>query len=213
MSTTIASSLFGRTRRNVLGVLFGRPDEQFYLRELARVAEVAPGAIQRELARLTEAGIILRSVRGNQVYYQANATCPIYAELVGLITKTVGLTDVLRSSLAPLVQGIRVAFIYGSVARGELTKGSDVDLMIVGSINFSQVVAAIAPVQQKLAREVNPTVYPVAEFRRKIAEGHHFLQTVTREPKVFLVGDERELAGLAQERLGERTSHESAGDR
>lgn len=209
---TLPSALFGKTRRNVLGVLFSRPDEQMYVRELARMAGVAPGATQRELARLTEAGILLRSVRGNQVYYRANPKCPIFAELVGLVTKTVGLADALRTALTPVFDQIRFAFIYGSAARGELRRGSDADLFIVGNITLAQLVLLFQPVQQKIAREINPVVYSLSEFESKIVEGHHFVSSVVRENKIFLVGDEREFAALAEQRLGERAPHEPTGN-
>lgn len=203
METNEGMTLFGRVRRNVLGVLFSHPDERFYVREVARAAEAAPGAVQRELVGLAEAGILVRSARGNQVYYQANRQCPIFAELVGLVAKTIGIPGVLRSALLPLAPQIAIAFIYGSAARGEMKPASDIDLLIIGEISFARVVAAISPVQLKLAREINPTVYPPAEFRRKMAERKHFLTTVVNGPKVFLVGDERELAGMVQERVAE----------
>lgn len=211
MSTTqqnfAISALFGKARRSVLGVLFGQPEQAFYVRELARAAGLAPGAIRRELARLTQAGIILRSQRGNQVHYRANPDCPIYGELVGLINKTIGVAGVLRAALTPLASQIEVAFLYGSAARGEMKQASDIDVLIVGEFSLSQVVAVLSSAQLKLAREINPAVYPPDEFRRKMAEGHHFLNSVMREPKVFLVGDERELAGLVTQRLAEPASH------
>jgi uncharacterized protein len=191
-------NLFGGARQGVLGVLFACPDERFYVREIARAAGVAVGAVQRELVRLHVAGIATRSVRGNQVYYQANYQCPIFAELVGIVTKTFGVADVLRAGLAPLAGQIEVAFIYGSAARGELRQGSDIDLMIVGDVSFGQVVEAIQPAQERLGREINPTVYPITEFQNKMTEGHHLLTTVMADTKIFLTGDENTLGILTK---------------
>jgi uncharacterized protein len=211
-SVALGPCLFGKVRRNTLAVLFGHPQELFYTRQLARSAGVAVGAIQRELSRLQAAGIVNRSVRGNQVCYQANPTCSVFAELRGLIVKTAGVAEPVRDALASLSDRIRVAFVYGSAARGELNADSDIDLMIVGDVTFAEVVEAFGPVQDRLGREVNPTVYSTAEFLRKMAERHHFVSSVVREPKIFLVGDERELAGLVEERMADRAPAEPSGD-
>ena len=124
----------------------------------------------------------------------------MFAELKSLLMKTAGLTDVLRTALAPLADHIDVAFVHGSIARGNERQGSDVDMMVVGDALFADVVAAIGPAQEQLQREVNPTVYPPAEFQMKLAAGHHFLKRVMAGNKVFLIGDERGLERLAEER-------------
>ena len=164
---------------------------------MVRATGTGQGAVQRELQRLTRAGIVRRSTRGRQVHFQANPECPVFPELRGIILKTAGVADVLRSALGPLADRVRVAFVYGSCARAEQRQGSDVDLCVVGEVTFAEVVAAIGPAQQKLSREVNPTVYPPAEFERKLAGGHHFLSRVVGGPKLFLIGNEREFEGMA----------------
>ena len=189
---TLSVALFGKGRRAVLGLLFGRPDETFYLREIVRWAGAGQGAIQRELQRLAAAGIVRRTRRGNQVYFQADRRCPIFAELRGIVLKTMGVGDVLRAALAPLADRIKLAFIYGSTARGESGYGSDVDLCVVGNVAFAEVVAALGPAQETLVREVNPTVYPPAEFDRKLAERHPFVSNITTGPRIILIGDEGE---------------------
>ncbi len=161
----LCSALFGETRRAVLALLFSRPDESFYLREVVRWAGTGRGAVQRELARLEQAGIVRRRRRGSQVHFQASAECPVFGELRGFVLKTVGLVGVLRAALSPLAERIRVAFIYGSVARGEARAASDVDLCVVGGVTFAEIAGAIRGAQEKLGREINPTVYPPAEFR------------------------------------------------
>lgn len=197
----LSGTLFGKTRRAVLSLLYSHTDESFYLREIARAAGVGLGAVQRELARLSDAGIIRRTVRGNQVYYRANPECPIFAELQSLVVKTAGVGDVLRAALTSLATRIQVALIYGSFARGKERRGSDVDLLVVGDVTFAEVVSALGEAQETLGREINPTVYPPAEFRSKLGEGHHFLTSVSKEPRIFLIGDEHELERLAKKRL------------
>lgn len=202
--SSLSAALFGQTRRAVLALLYGHPDEAYYLRQIVRATGLGLGAVQRELRRLSAAGILRRSVRGRQVYYQANRECSLFSELKSLVFKTVGVGGVLRSALLPLAAKIDVAFIYGSLARGDEGAGSDVDLLIVGEASFDDVVSAVSSAQETLAREVNPTVYAPSEFRAKLAAGHHFLTSVMREKKTFLIGDERELARLGSKRVARR---------
>jgi predicted nucleotidyltransferase len=201
VEASLAVTLFSKSRRAVLALLFGQPDQEFYLRQICRVSGGGVGAIQRELKQLTEAGIVRRTVRNKQVYFQANADCPVFAELKSILVKTSAIADVLKVALAPLGDRIRIAFVFGSVARSHQRADSDVDLLIVGDVAFGEVVSAVADAQQRLSREVNPTVYSAAEFAAKVAAGHHFLTNVLGRGKVFLIGDERELTRLVEERL------------
>ncbi len=200
---SLSEALFGKARRRILAALLGQPDEAIYLRQLARVVGMGLGAVQQEVRRLSEAGILLRIVRGHQVYYQANPECPIFNELRSLILKTAGVGDVLAKALRPLAARIRVALLFGSVVRGAERHGSDVDILVVGEVSFAEVVAAVGKTQLALGREVNPVVYPPEEFRRKLAAGHHFLASVLRSEKLFLIGDQRELARLAEKRVAD----------
>jgi predicted nucleotidyltransferase len=194
----IGEVLFGRTRRAVLALLYGHADEEFYLREIIRAAGAGQGAMQRELGLLVGAGLVLRRAHGRQVYFRANPENPIYKELRGLLLKTAGVADVLREALAPLAASISVAFVYGSVARGEERRASDVDLLVVGDASFAALAQALAPAQRRLGREVNPTVFTPAEFRQKLTAGHHFLRSVTEREKLFLFGNEHDLRRLGK---------------
>ena len=190
----LTETLLGKTRRAVLSLLYSHADETYYLRQLARLVGGGMGAVQRELKALTDAGIIKRIEKGKQAYYQANPQCAIFPELKSLIMKTAGMGDTLRVALSPLAERVQVAFIYGSIARGDESKGSDVDICIVGEVTCAEVVEALSPVQQTLNREINPTVYPVDEFRVKQKAGHHFIKSVLEGNKLFLIGDEHDLA-------------------
>lgn len=192
--------LFGQTRRDVLALLLGRPDERFYLREILRATGGGSGAVQRELKQLVEAGLIERRREGRQVYFSANRAAPIFSELQAIIQKTAGAADVLRDALAPLLRSepIAVAFIYGSVAAGSQTGASDVDLMILGDVTLADVIPAVRAAEQRLGREVNPSVYPIKEFRKKLKAGAPFLKRVLAGAKFFVAGDERELERLAR---------------
>ncbi|HUV65398.1 MAG TPA: nucleotidyltransferase domain-containing protein [Sedimentisphaerales bacterium] len=189
--------LLPEVRKEVLALLLTSPQQSWHLRDIARKTGFALGTIQRELTGLAQAEIVLRRKDGNRMYYQANKGCPIFPELSGLLRKTAGLADILKDALKPLSKKIRAAFVYGSFAANSLRAGSDVDLMVIGSCGFGEVVAAVGKTQEELGREINPSVYPVDEFRKKMAAGHHFLKTVLAGPKVFLIGDEYELERLA----------------
>ncbi len=199
----VSAALFGKARRAVLSLLYSHSDEALYLRELARATGVGLGAVQREVRRLSEVGIIRRMVRGRQVYYQANPECPVFEELKSLVVKTAGVAEVLRAALTPLADRVAVAFVCGSMASGKERRGSDVDILVIGDVTFSETVQALGRTQETLRREINPTVYPSREFRSKLRKGHHFLKAVLEEEKIFLIGNVRELARLVGKRLAD----------
>jgi predicted nucleotidyltransferase len=197
----LSKTLFGKTRRAVLSILYSHTDDSFYLRQLVRITGIGIGAMQRELKQLTDAGIIRRLRIGRQIFFQANTDCPVFKELRDIIIKTIGVGDVLRTALVPLAERIQLAFIYGSLARGDETGSSDLDVLVVGELTFAEVVSAISPLQETLSREINPSVYPLDEFRSKVTEGHHFLKSVLEAPKFFVIGDNNELEKLVGKRL------------
>jgi predicted nucleotidyltransferase len=208
-----AAALFHKTRRQLLGWLFTHPDESFYVRELVRVSGAAVGAVSSELEELAAAGILRRTVRGNQVFYQADPSSPIFEELKSIFTKTSGLVDQIRRTLLPLADRIDVATVYGSAAHGGLRAASDVDLLVLGSASFGEVVSALAGAQSALGREINPTVYSPAEFRTKLRARHHFVTALLREPFLFVIGEPRDLERLGSKRLAPAPPHEPSRDR
>lgn len=201
-SQTVSSagvpSLFGKTRQALLSLLYSRADEAHLQESLIQLAALGRGTVQRELEFLARARIVRRTVRGRQVYFQANPESPIYAELRGLVVKTAGVADALRAALAPLAERIQAAFIYGSVAKGQERRASDVDVMVIGEVSFAETSEALGGTQKSIGREVNPSVYAPADFRAKLAAKHHFLRSVLKGEKIFLIGDDRELARLAK---------------
>ena len=210
----IGSALFGATRQAVLRLLFGHTDQRFYQRQIIHSLRLGSGTVQRELEQLAGAGILTRTVEGRQTYFQANRKCPVFEELHGLIRKTFGVAQVLQRGLTALAAKVQLAFIYGSMATSSETTGSDVDVMVVGEqVSMHDVISALAEAQRDLGREVNPSVYRIEEFCRKLAQGQHFLSSVVSGPKIFLIGDENELARLAQIRMAQGAQDESAGNR
>ena len=160
----LATVLFGKSMRAILARLYGRPDRRFYVRDLARAAATPPSSLQRDLAALAAAGVIERHEDGRQVYYQANAGCPIFGELKGIVTKTFGVADFLRDMLRPHEKHIRAAFVYGSVAKGTEAPGSDVDLLVIGDLPPSRLAIDLGKINMELGRRVSLASYSVDEF-------------------------------------------------
>jgi predicted nucleotidyltransferase len=198
--TSLGEVLFTKTQRRVLGLLFGNPDRSFYANEIVRFAGAGIGAVQRELERLAAVRLVMVSKHGNQKHYQANREAPIFEELRGIVLKTFGVADQLRSALAPFSNRIDVAFVYGSVASGTDTANSDIDVLIVGDVSFEEVVTAMHLAQEELRREVNPTVFGTAEFRKRAGEKGSFVARVLNEPKLFIQGADHDLRKLVAHR-------------
>jgi uncharacterized protein len=184
--------LFGRTRGHILALLYGKPDQSYYMREIARHAGTSVGNVQRELETLTEIGLIDRSTVGNMVFFQANRKHPVFLEMRALVAKTTGSFQTLRVALEPLASRITFAFVYGSVARGEEDASSDIDLMVVGKVSIDEVLTRLKPVEEILSRSIYPTIYSLREFKSKLRVGNHFLSSVLNGKRVFLAGDEDE---------------------
>ncbi len=184
-------ALFTKTQQRVLGLLYGKPDETFYLNEIVRLADMGKGTIKRELEKLQAAGLVTRKRVGNQNHYQANANCPIHEELLAIVRKTFGVADVLKSALAPLDDQIDSAFVYGSIAKGHASAGSDIDLLVITeSLSYADLISALRGAEQALGRVVNPTVYDMAQFKRRRQTGNAFIVRVMEQPKIWIKGAE-----------------------
>ena len=191
---SLADALFTRVQQRVLGILFSDPERSFPATELIALAGVGTGAVHRELARLTQAGLVTVTPVGKQRRYQANRQSPVFPELHGLIQKTVGLAEPLRRALAPLATRIQVAFVYGSVAKGSDTARSDVDLMVIADdLSYSEVFEALQEAEKVVGRFVNPNLLTMGEWDTRKSERSHFVERIAAEPKVFVIGTEDDL--------------------
>ena len=187
----LADALFSGTQQRVLAWLFGQPERSFYATELIGLAGAGSGAVQRELARLAQSGLVTARAVGNQKHYQANPQAPIYAELCGIVQKTVGLAEPLREALAPLASRIHAAFVFGSVAKREDTASSDIDLMLVSDdLTYPDLYAALEAASQRLGRNVNPTLYTPEELAKRVKSKEAFATRVLGQPKLWLIGGE-----------------------
>jgi predicted nucleotidyltransferase len=190
-STSLADALFTTTQQRTLRLLFGNAERSYFQQELIAQTGSGSGAVQRELARLVESGLVTMSRIGSQKHYQANRSAPIFEELRGIVTKTVGLIDPLRSALRPLAKRIDRALVYGSVAKGEAHAASDIDLIVVaGNLTLEELFAKLAPAEKLLKRSIHPTLYTPAEFARRTAGGNAFLRKVLSGEHIDLIGSD-----------------------
>lgn len=185
--------LFSEYRRRVLGLLLLHPEERYHVREIARLTNTTAGTLHRELSKLAKANLLLRELSGNQVYYQANRNFPIYKELTSILKKTSGLVDVLFDALAALADKIEVAFVFGSVAKGTENLGSDIDVLVIGNIDFSDIVTALYSAQESLGREINPKLYSKKEWLSLLQKQEPFIQEILNHSKLFIMGNEHDL--------------------
>ena len=180
-----------KNRQRLLGALFGQPGRAWYAAELAKHLGVLRSGVQRDLKALTRAGLLKSYRKGHMVFFQANENAPVFPELHGLILKTVGLVEALREMLAPMSKEIQVAFVYGSIAAAREQPESDVDLMIVGTIERMRLSRPLQQAGVQLGREVNVSIFSPAEFNAKRKQ--HFLASVLDKSKLFVIGTKRDL--------------------
>ena len=191
--TTLSSILFSDYRSRVLGLLLLHPERSYYLREIALLTSTIPGTLKRELDKLKEVGLLTVKKVGNQNHYQANRECPIYEDLANILRKTSGLVDVLMGGLLPLSKNIQNAFVFGSVASGNVNAKSDIDLMLIGDLTYAEVVSLMHPLQEQLGREINPKIFTVKEWQKLMQDNGAFIHDVLSKTKLFIIGNEQQL--------------------
>lgn len=193
--TGLSNAIFSKVQQRVLALLFGHPERSFYTSEIIRNVGSGTGAVERELARLEGSGLVATQRIGNQKHYQANRNSPIFAELHGIILKTAGMAEPLRDAVAPHASQIAAAFIYGSVAKGTDTAGSDIDLMVIGQdLTYADLYTALQDAEMVLGRKVNPNFLSPQEWRHKLAQKNSFVAKINAQPKIFVLGSQDDLA-------------------
>lgn len=199
MGVSIADALFTKTQQRVLALLYGHPDRSFYTNEIFRWADMGRGTVRRELGRLTGAGLLRVRREGNQRHYEANPDNPIYEELLAIVRKTFGVADVIRGALRPIDSAVELAFVYGSMAKGEATERSDIDLMVVAEdLAYADLMAELADAERALGRPINPTIYDRRQLTERLKDDNAFLSRVIEQPKLWIKGTEDVI-----EKLGE----------
>jgi len=190
-ASNLASALFSTTQQRVFKLLFGQPHRSFFATELIGLTGSGSGAVQRELQRLTESGLVTVTHLGTQKHFQANPNAPVFAELRGIVLKTVGLAEPLKAALSAMRSPVKLAIVYGSIAKGSDTASSDIDLLIVSDeLTLERLYTALAPAERELARRISPTLYTTEEFRRRRKTQDSFITKVLTGEHIVLVGDE-----------------------
>jgi predicted nucleotidyltransferase len=190
-SNSMASVLFTKTQQRVLGLLYGRPEQSFYLNQVVSLANIGKGTVNRELERLAAAGLVVKKKVGNQSHYQANPECPIFQELLSIVRKTFGVADVIRTAVDSILDDMALAFVYGSIAKAEDTDKSDVDLFVVTEeLAYSEVMELLFEAEQQLGRTINPTIYDLDELKEKVQQENAFVTRVLAQPKIWIKEDE-----------------------
>lgn len=186
---SLTSALFSSTQRKVLGLLFGQPDRSFFATEIIQLVGAGSGAVQRELRKLADSQLVRVSWVGNRKHFQANPESPVFEELCGLIRKTIGLVDPLRKALEPLRDRLRLALVYGSVAKARDTAASDIDLLLVSdSLSLEEIYRLLEGAERELDRKIHPTLYASEEFSRRRRERNPFLQRILEGKTILLIG-------------------------
>lgn len=190
--------LFSKVQQLILKLLYLNYNSDFYTNEIIRIINCGRGAVQRELEKLTEAGLITVKLVGNQKHYQANQSLPYYSELRSIVIKTFGLTDYLREALQHLgMNKIKIGFIYGSFAKQTDNENSDIDLMLIGNdLTYADTYQALAETEVNLGRKINPSFYSIEDWTIRKKDGNNFIKKIIEQPKIFLIGDEGELKEL-----------------
>jgi predicted nucleotidyltransferase len=191
----LADALFSTTQQRVLGLLFGQPERSYYATELIGLAGGGSGAVQREVARLAQSGLVTVRRVGSQKHYQANPQSPLFKELVAIARKTVGLAGPIGEALKPLSRRIVAAFVYGSVAKKSDTARSDIDLLVVSDrLAYADLYKALEPLGAKLGRDVNPTVLSREDLAARLKGGSAFARRVLEQPKIWVIGSEHDIS-------------------
>ncbi len=206
---SIGNTLFPRIRRQLLTQFLGAPERRYYAGEVARVIDTSLPPVRHELQILSEIGILNSIKEGQHQYYWANTDCMIYPELSNIMVKTFGVADLVETALRDHMGGVRVAFLYGSIATDTDTARSDIDLIVVGSASFRKLTAALHKIEDQLGRPINPTLYSEAEIAEKYQSGNHFVRSIWDAEKIFIIGTEDDLAKLAEQRLDQARKNKS----
>ena len=193
--------LTSKIRAEIFRLLFGLSNTPLHTREIKRRSGLTIGTVQQELRKLLRLGLVTRRRDGNRVYYEANKAHPLYIEIHRMVLKTVGLADLLRKTLKD--ERVKWAFVFGSIARKDETSRSDIDLMVIGGIGLRAVTGLLSGVAEQVGREINPHVFRVEEFLKRVEARDHFISQVLKEPRLFIIGDSDEFERLAGQQMAQ----------
>lgn len=190
----IAQALFTPAQQKLLGLLFVRVNQGFHLNEIMRLTGLGSASAQRELKRLHDSGLIVSERIGNVRRFRPNRDSMIYGELSSLVKKSFGLVSVLNSALAPLSKVLNVAFVYGATAKEQEGMDTNVELLLIGeNTSYGELLSRLPVAERILRRKINPNLYSLPDFKRRLREQQPFILQMLREEKTYVLGDEEDL--------------------
>ena len=192
----LAEILSSRGRAEIFRLLFSGTVSELHNREIERRSGLSESAVRQELNKLKRLGLLVSRKDSNRVYYGANKDHPLYKEIQNLVLKTTGLVDVLQDALSN--KSIRIALVFGSIASGEETARSDVDLLVIGQLGLRKLSNLLSGVSEKIGREINPHVFTEQEYKKRVRAKDHLVTRVLADPKLFVIGSEHDLKAMAR---------------
>jgi len=189
-NSSIGDALFTKTQQRVLALLFGQAEQSFYLNQIVRFANIGKGSVTRVLDKMLSAGLINSFKLGNQTHFQANSHSPVFQELRGMVKKSFGVHGIVSASLHSIQHQIQLAFIFGSVAKGQESSASDIDLLVVSDeLTYSDIMQVLKSAEKELERTINPTIYSAKEFKQRVDNNKTFIKRVMEQPKLWIIGE------------------------
>ena len=187
---------FTKNQTLILEIFFNNPEKSYYLRELARKLTKEPGVFQKDINRLVENDILNSHYQANTRLFELNKNHYLYKELKSIFFKTLGPAGELRNILNK-IRNIKIAFIFGSFAKKKEDSFSDIDLMIIGNPDEDILISKITKLEGQLDREVNYHIFSLKDWEKKIKEKNSFLQNISSQSKIFLIGNKDELSKIS----------------
>lgn len=169
--------------------------ESLHVRDIVRKVGTEINAVRRELQRMTRIGLLKRRPRGNKIYYDVNPQFIFYPELVSLVAKEVGLGAELIKRAKEL-GNIRYAAVAKPLLRGRVAGSTDVDVLIVGSVDAVLLKEIITRAELEHKHEINYTVMGDEEFTFRKRRKESFIVQLLSQSRVMLIGDEEEFSSL-----------------
>lgn len=193
-------TIFTPVQQDIFEATFLAPEKWWYLSELAVAANRTVSSLQRDLNAFTAGGILETQRDAGRVFFRASKDSLLFAPLMEIVKRSLGIERQVGDAFEPLANKIEALFIYGSVARGEDGPQSDVDLMCIGSVRLSDAAKVLRSVEKRTRREINVICYSSKEFSEKLERGDHFLSSLRKEPKIFILGNENVVGRRSRKR-------------
>jgi predicted nucleotidyltransferase len=186
---------FTKKQVQILEIFFNNPEKSFYLRQLARMLRVEPGVFQKDINKLVKNALLTSEFQANSRFFKLNKNYPLYQEIKNVFFKTVGAEGRLKRLFSQLKK-IEFAFIFGSYAEGKEDSLSDIDIMIIGNINEKDFISELIKIEEQLDREINYHIYTKQDLQKKIKDKNSFIKNIINKPKIFLIGNEKDLSKI-----------------